>query len=131
QQWTSCLERAEKLYKGPFLKEFYSDWVETSRRQLEYKYLEVLSSLASYTKKEGDLRRTIELLEKSLAIDPSQEETYLDLAKCYLASGDRQSALRICKQCTETMQEEMGTTSTTQIEKLLRSILSPKKVIIS
>jgi len=131
QQWTSCLERAEKLYKGPFLKEFYSDWVETSRRQLEYKYLEVLSSLVSYSKKEGDLRRTIELLEKSLAIDPSQEETYLDLAKCYLASGDRQSALRICKQCTETMQEEMGTMSTTQIEKLLRSILSPKKVIVS
>ncbi len=40
----------------------------------------------------GDLSKAIESLERSVALDPLQEETYVWLAKAYKKQGDKAKA---------------------------------------
>ena len=49
----AALERAVELYAGPFLTEFYTEWVEDRRRELENTYLRILSLLADTIRQEG------------------------------------------------------------------------------
>ncbi|GAI45662.1 unnamed protein product, partial [marine sediment metagenome] len=65
----ATLEQAIELYRGPFLGEFYSEWTEMRRHQLEDKYLKVLSLLANFNADRRRYDKAIALLEKFIAID--------------------------------------------------------------
>lgn len=125
------LEQAIELYRGPFLSDLYSDWVENTRRRLEDRYLEVLSSLTLYYWRGGKQDRAIELLEKSLTIDPYQEQTYYQLARCYLENGDKASALRMCQRYSKVVTEELGSEPSHQMRRLLHSVSSLEQVATS
>ena len=101
------LRQASELYKGPFMGEFYSEWTEMRRRELEDKYVKALSQLANYHSSRGEYARAISYLEKSLAIDPYQDEVYCKIMEWHLASGDKASALRLYKHYLDTMTREL------------------------
>jgi DNA-binding SARP family transcriptional activator len=101
------LRQASELYKGPFMGEFYSEWTEIRRRELEDKYVKALSQLANYHSSRGEYATAISYLEKSLAIDPYQDEVYCKIMEWHLASGDKASALRLYKHYLDTMTREL------------------------
>ena len=47
------MERAASLYKGQFAPEFYSEWAETLRWQLEEQYISLLGRLAAASNEGG------------------------------------------------------------------------------
>ncbi len=121
------LERAVDLYRGPFVEEFYSEWTEIRRRELEDKYLKALSLLAISYANKGKYDRAIALLKKFIAIDPYQDEVYCQIMEWHLAVGDRVSALRIYKRYLDTIASEMGFTPSSRMQELHKRILIDKE----
>jgi DNA-binding SARP family transcriptional activator len=117
------LERAIELYRGPFMEEFYSEWIEIRRRELEDEYLKALSLLAGFYSRKGKQDRAIALLEKSIAIDPYQDEVYCQIMELNLAVGDRASALRIYKRYLDTVASEMVVAPSPRMQGLHKHIL--------
>ena len=123
----TTLEQAVELYRGPLLGEFYSEWLEMRRRELEDKYLKALSFLASSYGDKGRYNTAIKLLEKFITIDPYQDEVYCRLMEWHLAVGDKISALQIYKRYLHTVAGELDSTPPTQIRDLHRRILMSKE----
>ena len=121
------LEQAVELHRGPFLGEFYSEWTEMQRRELEDRYLKALSLLASFYADRGKYDRAIALLEKFIAVDPYQDEVYCQLMEWHLAVGDKVSALRIYKRYLDTVAGELEFTPPTRILHLHKRILMSKE----
>ncbi|MBI4288050.1 MAG: tetratricopeptide repeat protein [Chloroflexi bacterium] len=128
QDKVACLETAIDMYKGPFLRDLYSDWVETRRRDLEEQYLHGLTSLADIYERTGRHSDAIGALEKSIATDPYSSDAYYDLARCYLATGDRSSALRVCKRYKDLSRDEGLPGPSSKMEELVRSVRSAERV---
>ena len=121
------LERAIELYRGALLEEFYGEWTEMRRRELEDKYLKALSLLASFYGDQGKYDRAIALLEKSVAIDPYQDEVYCQIMEWQLTVGDRASALRTYKRYLETAAGEMEFTILARMQELHKRVLKGKE----
>lgn len=120
------LERAVELYTGPFLAEFYTDWVEVHRRELENTYLRALSLLADRYARDGDINKAVALLEKSITVDPYQEYTYYRIMRLYVSSKNEPLALRAYRQYLKTVASEKGLALSPEIRDLYRKILGSK-----
>jgi DNA-binding SARP family transcriptional activator len=90
------------------MEEFYSEWTEMRRHELEDKYLKALSLLANFNGDKGKHDKAITLLEKLIAIDPYHDEVYCQVIEWYLAEGDKVSALRTYKRYLYTVASEIG-----------------------
>jgi LuxR family maltose regulon positive regulatory protein len=116
----TALERAVELYTGPFLTEFYTEWVETRRRELEYAYLKILSLLANIHTKKGNINRAVTLLEKSIAIDPYQEDIYYHIIRLHLEGRNKPLALRVYQQLLNTIDNDKEQDTSPEIKELFR-----------
>ena len=118
------LEQAVGMYRGPFMQGFYSEWVETRRRDLENKYIRSLSLLATLYGDSAKYGAAIVVLEKLIAIDPYQDEVYSWLVEYYLATGDRVSASRTYGRYLDTVVGELGASPSPRIRDLRHRILT-------
>jgi DNA-binding SARP family transcriptional activator len=109
-----------ELYVGPFLIEYYSEWVEVRRRELENSYLKILSQLADIHIKKGNVERAVTLLEKSIAIDPYQEEIYYRIMRLHLARRNKMLALRVYRQFLNEIGDNIKQDTALKIQELLR-----------
>jgi two-component SAPR family response regulator len=119
-----ALERAVELYGGPFLPEFYTEWVEVRRRELENAYLRILSQLADLQAEKGNFEKAVTLLEKSIAIDPYQENTYYRIMRLYLEGKNKPLALRMYQQYLNTLAGEKELDASSEIRDLYRKLVA-------
>jgi LuxR family maltose regulon positive regulatory protein len=103
------LSRAVSLYEGPFLSEFYSEWCDELRSDLEIKYHSALMNLASYNRSRGYFRQAIDLLEKVIDSDPYNEEAQYQYIQTYIDTNDLFSALQQLRKYARISVEELGT----------------------
>jgi len=116
------LEQAIEIYRGPFMKEFYGEWIELLRRELEDKYLRALSSLVSLKGDRGEHEAAIVLLEKYLVIDPYYDEVYCQIMEQCLALEDKASALRTYRRYIDGVASELGVSPPARMEELHKHI---------
>lgn len=116
------LESALKLYVSPFLSEFYSDWSQARRRELEDKYLRILCLLAKYYADRKDYGKAMSLLEKLMGIDPYNDEAYTQMMKLQLAEGDTTSAVRTYRRYLEIAGDTPDLTVPPQLRQLHRRV---------
>ncbi len=116
------LDHAVNLYRGPFMDGFQSEWIETLRRDYEAEYLRVLTTLACQYRDLGDFQKAISLLEKALGIDAYQDDLYCDIIECYIAQGDRLSALRLYQKYNATVIKEMASEPPPRLVQLLKPL---------
>jgi DNA-binding SARP family transcriptional activator len=108
------------LYKGQFLVEFYSEWSEELRRQLEGKYLNAMLSLEAIMENRGEYATAIGLLEKLLDIDPYHEEAYCKLIKLQFSQGDKVAAEITYRRYSKIVPAEIGLSPQPWLEDLRR-----------
>lgn len=113
------LQRAIDLYKGSFLEDFYSEWCETVRRDLENQYLRALASLAGYRAARGQYAMSIELLEKCLAIDSYRDDLQYELMNCYLLAGKLGDVIHCYRRYAGLLKKELGVEPPQRIRQLL------------
>lgn len=116
------LEQAIELYRGPFMKEFYGEWIELLRRELEDKYLRALSLLVSLKGDRGEHEVAIVLLKKYLAIDPYHDEIYCQIMEQYLALEDKASALRTYRRYIDGVVSELKVSPSARMKELHKHI---------
>ena len=109
------------------MEEFYSEWTEMHRRQLEDKYLKALSLLASFYGDKRRYDRAIALLEKFISIDPYQDEIYCQIMEWHLAVGDRASALRTYNRYLDTKVGETEFAPPAHMQELRKRMLIGKE----
>jgi ATP/maltotriose-dependent transcriptional regulator MalT/DNA-binding SARP family transcriptional activator len=122
QERASRLERAVALYRGPFLEEFYSEWCETLRRELEHHYISALARLAGYYAAKGDYARSVTPLERIIEIDPYREEVYAELMKACGRMGNAVAALKWYEYYCHTAGKDLGATPSQELTDLYRRI---------
>jgi len=122
------LEKAVELYRGPFMREFYSEWAGIGRRELEDKYLKALSLLANFNADRRKYDKAIAFLKKLVAIDLYNEEAYCQLMEWHLAVGDKVSALRVYNQYLNIVVDELGAVPSARIQQLNKYILTSKEI---
>ena len=113
------LREAIELYRGCFLGDVDSEWCNQLRTDLEFKFWKAVSSLSDRYEAEGELKRSIALLEQALAVDEFQEEIYYKIMDLYLEIGEGSSATKIYKRCLSVFGEMVFLSDFPRVSKLL------------
>ena len=71
------LSEAIRAYKGPFLLEFDDEWVLERRRNLEMRYLDLISRHADEALVRNQPERAVGVLREALAVDPYRDDLNL------------------------------------------------------
>lgn len=95
------LERAAKLYEGPFLDGFFVSgaaeferWASAQRDRLEARAREVLDALASAAEARGDTGAVVQWRRKLAGLAPFDGAVTARLMEALVAAGDRAGALQ-------------------------------------
>ena len=86
------MERAERLYKGQFAPEFYSEWAETLRWQLEEKYMSLLGSLSAAYNEAGEFKKSADICQKIVELDEFNEAAWYRLMRNYIQAQQTEAA---------------------------------------
>ena len=60
----ALMEKAVDLYKGPFATDFYSEWVQSLRPQLEEQHMSLLGSLAAAYNETGEYKKSADICQR-------------------------------------------------------------------
>jgi DNA-binding SARP family transcriptional activator len=106
-----ALEQARQLYRGDYMAEdLYAEWTIAERERLKERYLVVLTELAETYAQQGFFRRSINLCQQILSLDPWREAAFLRLMLYYYFSGDKSKAMQTYDQCQRVLQDQIGVT---------------------
>jgi two-component SAPR family response regulator len=86
------MERAESLYKGQFAPEFYSEWAETLRWQLEEQYMSLLGSLSAAYTEAGEFKKSADICQKIVELDEFNEAAWYRLMSNYIQAQQSEAA---------------------------------------
>jgi ATP/maltotriose-dependent transcriptional regulator MalT/DNA-binding SARP family transcriptional activator len=86
------LERAVSLHRGPFAPDFYSEWAETMRWQLEEQYMSALTTLAAAYSDAGEYKKSADVCQRILELDEFNEAAWYRLMANYIHSGQVEAA---------------------------------------
>ncbi len=91
----AIMEKAVELYKGPFAPDFYSEWAQTLRPQLEEQQMSLLGSLAAAYNEAGEYKKSAEICQRILDVDEFNEAAWYRLMANYIQDGQAEAA-RYC-----------------------------------
>lgn len=86
------MERAESLYKGQFAPEFYSEWAETLRWQLEEQHMSLLGSLSAAYTEAGEFKKSADICQKIVELDEFNEAAWYRLMSNYIQAQQTEAA---------------------------------------
>jgi DNA-binding SARP family transcriptional activator len=102
------LQRAWKLYRGPFMQGYYEAWVASRREETQQLYAELLRELGDLSVR---LERADDALDAYRAVlleDPLQERTHLAVMRLYAGDGRRDLVRRQYERLCTLLLDELG-----------------------
>jgi len=124
------LEKARRLYKGPFLGTVrlpdpeFSAWVDDTRQTLLRVAEAVGVDLSNLYRGAGSLGAAIDALEWVLSLDPIREDIHRSLMRLHLEAGNRTLALRQYRNCASVLERELGVAPDFETQSLYDAITS-------
>lgn len=103
-----ALRTAIDHYHGILLPGSYDEWLLREREQLRLTYLNTLEALIVRLERVERYEEAIPYARRLLTDEPLREDAYRRLMRLYATCGDRASALRVYRECTQVMQDELG-----------------------
>ena len=91
----ALMEKAVALYGGPFANDFYSEWVQSLRPQLEEQHMSLLGSLAAAYNEAGEYKKSADVCQRIIEVDEFNEAAWYRLMSNYIQSGNAEAA-RYC-----------------------------------
>jgi DNA-binding SARP family transcriptional activator len=74
--WAECLQRAAELYGGDLLEGADWAWAKVPRDDLRRRAVDVLVALAATRLVAGDVRGSLDVLQRAANVDPFAEQLY-------------------------------------------------------
>ena len=88
----ALMEKALSKHTGQFAGEFYSEWVENLRWQLEEQHMRLLTALAGAYTRRGEHKRSADLCQLILAEDEYNDAAWYRLLSNYVLAGQMEAA---------------------------------------
>jgi DNA-binding SARP family transcriptional activator len=95
------------LYVGDLMPNFYADWILQERERLRTLYLDALLRLAQEARAQSQYTLAIEMANRVLAVEHTNEKAHQHLIFCYLATGNRTAALKQYEDCQSILRDEL------------------------
>ncbi len=118
----ALLEKALALYKGAFAQDFYSEWAETLRWQMEEQYMGLLTSLAAAYSQAGDFQRGADVCQRILDVDEFNEAAWYRLMSNYIQSGQMEAAKYCYNRYVQIVSEDLSGDKPPDFEEVQREI---------
>jgi predicted ATPase/DNA-binding SARP family transcriptional activator len=96
------------LYQNDLLTDFYDDWVFPKRDHYQSLFIETLLQLTQRMRSLSEYKKAIEYARKVLTFDKTNEHAHQHLMFCFMALGDRSSALRQYEDCKRVLEEYLA-----------------------
>jgi len=117
-------ERAIQLYRGDYLiEDLYDDWTMVERERLSNAYMDMLGRLAVHYMETGQYQESIRGCYRILEKDRCHEDSYRLLMRCYARLGLRGRALHQYRMCERILEQEYGTSPSSETQSLHAGIL--------
>ncbi len=117
------LLKAIDLYRGDYVRPFYSDWCTFRRNELRQAYLDIRQELAQLALRQKQFAESLDHWQHMLAVDNCLEEAYDGLIRCYLLQGKRSLALRQYQRCLESLKNELGVEPGPALQRLYQQLI--------
>lgn len=121
---TALMEKALSIYEGPFAPDFYSEWAESLRWQLEEQYTSLLASLAAIYSEAGDFKRSADLCQRIIELDEYNEAAWYRLMNNYIRSGQMEAARYCYNRYAQILSRDGDPEDVPDFETLCRDITS-------
>ena len=118
----SLMEKALALYSGQFGQEFYSEWVETMRWQLEEQHMRLLTTLAGAYTERGEYKRSADLCQQILTVDEYNEAAWYRLMSSYILADQIEAATFCYRKYADIISEGVGAEDIPAFEDICRQI---------
>ncbi|WP_270179734.1 BTAD domain-containing putative transcriptional regulator [Alkalihalobacillus sp. CinArs1] len=107
-QSKKLLEKGLQYYGGDFLTERRVQWAEIERERLRQLYVRGLEKLAQLFIRLSEFEKAIPICRKIIEVDALWEEAYRLLMYCYYQRNNRPQAMRLYRECTVKLREELA-----------------------
>jgi predicted ATPase/DNA-binding SARP family transcriptional activator len=105
----AAFRAAIDLYSGELLPEDrYEQWAEARREELRRTWLSLHIELSRVYEERRDYEGGIEVLQKAISKEPTNEEAHSGLMRLYALSGRREDALRQYERLREVLSRELS-----------------------
>lgn len=119
------LERAIKLYKGPFLDaDGEESWLLAPRERLRNRYLRAVERLGSHRERSDLWDQAIECYESGIAADDLAEPFYQRLMACHAQLGRRGEALATYERYRKLLASRFGVAPSEEVQAVARRLQS-------
>jgi two-component SAPR family response regulator len=118
----SHMEKALALYTGQFGQEFYSEWVESMRWQLEEQYMRLLTAMAGAYRERKEYKRSADLCQKILTLDEYNEAAWYRLMSNYILADQMEAAAFCYRKYVDIVSEGVGGEEIPEFEEICRQI---------
>ena len=120
------MEKARALYAGQFASEFYSEWAEALRWQLEEQHMRLLTALAGARTERGEYKRSADLCQQILTEDEYNEAAWYRLMSNYVLADQMEAAAFCYRKYVEIVSEGLGGEDIPGFEEICRQIRGPR-----
>ena len=120
----SLMEKARAVHTGPFASEFYSEWAETLRWQLEEQHMRLLTTLAGAYTARGEYKRSADLCQQILSVDDYNEAAWYRLMSNYILADQMEAAAFCYRKYADIVSEGLGGDDIPAFEEICSQIAS-------
>jgi two-component SAPR family response regulator len=114
------------LYTGQFAADFYSEWAQTLRYQLEEQNMSMLGTLAAAYNEAGDYKKSADVCQRILEVDEFNEAAWYRLMSNYIQSDQAEAAKYCYNRYVQIVSEGEIDDSMPEFEDVVREITGGK-----
>jgi len=120
------MEKALSLYKGAFAPDFYSEWAQTLRYQMEEQHMSMLGTLAAAYNEAGEYKKSADVCQRILEVDEFNEAAWYRLMSNYIQSGQAEAARYCYNRYVQIVSEDDLDDDVADFDELVREITNGK-----
>jgi LuxR family maltose regulon positive regulatory protein len=121
-QTIALMEKARALYTGQFASEFYSEWAEALRWQLEEQHMRLLTTMAGTCTERGEYKRSADLCQQILTEDEFNEAAWYRLMSNYVLADQMEAAAFCYRKYVDVVSEGLGGEGIPEFEEICHQI---------
>lgn len=112
-------ERAIELYCGDYFPELlYEDWIIPKRNYYRRMYIQALLHLFELYKQREEYRKSVEIFEKAIQIEPYEEELHICFIESLIGTGKMKEAKKHYEYITGILYKQFGIKPTVEMQKI-------------
>ena len=105
----------------------FEQWIEERRRELRRELLQAMERAAAHCAASGDLAGATLVLERLVALEPTNERAQRDLMEALARLGRHTDALRQYRECRDALRRDLDVAPEPATEALYRDILKRRR----